>query len=55
MRARVRRRQRCRLFPWLTVARNIAFGAPAGIDDAGRLAALLEEVGLAGYGEASCW
>jgi sulfonate transport system ATP-binding protein len=44
--------QEPRLFPWLTVAQNIAFGAPASIHDAGRIAALLEEVGLAGYGEA---
>ena len=48
--------QEPRLFPWLTVAQNIAFGAPAqGHDtshDAGRIAALLEEVGLAGYGAA---
>ena len=48
--------QEPRLFPWLTVAQNIAFGAPAqGHDtshDAGRIDALLEEVGLAGYGAA---
>jgi sulfonate transport system ATP-binding protein len=44
--------QEPRLFPWLTVAQNIAFGAPASMHDAGRIAALLDEVGLAGYGEA---
>jgi sulfonate transport system ATP-binding protein len=44
--------QEPRLFPWLTVAQNIAFGAPASTHDAGRIAALLDEVGLAGYGEA---
>jgi sulfonate transport system ATP-binding protein len=44
--------QEPRLFPWLTVADNISFGAgvrnapPAAID------ALLEEVGLPGYAEA---
>lgn len=42
--------QEPRLFPWLTVAQNIAFGA--GAPDAARVDALLEEVGLAGYGEA---
>jgi sulfonate transport system ATP-binding protein len=44
--------QEPRLFPWLTVAQNIAFGAPASTHDAGRITPLLEEVGLAGYGEA---
>jgi sulfonate transport system ATP-binding protein len=44
--------QEPRLFPWLTVAQNIAFGAPASTHDAGRIAALLDEVGLAGYGAA---
>jgi sulfonate transport system ATP-binding protein len=42
--------QEPRLFPWLTVAQNIAFGAPA--PDAARIEALLEEVGLPGYGQA---
>ena len=44
--------QEPRLFPWLTVAQNIAFGAPAAAHDAGRIEALLEEVALAGYGDA---
>lgn len=44
--------QEPRLFPWLTVAQNIAFGAPASRIDGARIAALLEEVGLAGYGDA---
>jgi sulfonate transport system ATP-binding protein len=44
--------QEPRLFPWLTVAQNIAFGAPAASSDAERIDALLEEVGLAGYGDA---
>jgi sulfonate transport system ATP-binding protein len=43
--------QEPRLFPWLTVAQNIRFGAAGrGIDPA-RIEALLNEVGLAGYGE----
>jgi sulfonate transport system ATP-binding protein len=41
-----------RLFPWLTVAQNIVFGAGAGKGDLARAAALLDEVGLKGYGEA---
>lgn len=41
-----------RLFPWLTVAQNIVFGAPSGKADLARAAALLEEVGLKGYGDA---
>ncbi|MFC3460757.1 ABC transporter ATP-binding protein [Massilia haematophila] len=44
--------QEPRLFPWLTVEQNIVFGAGAGAPDAARVAALLEEVGLAGYGHA---
>jgi sulfonate transport system ATP-binding protein len=41
--------QEPRLFPWLTAAQNIAFG---GAPDAARVAALLDDVGLAGYGAA---
>ncbi|MET0312369.1 MAG: ABC transporter ATP-binding protein [Burkholderiaceae bacterium] len=43
--------QEPRLFPWLTVADNIAFASnrPGAGDP--RVSALLEEVGLAGYGE----
>lgn len=42
--------QEPRLLPWLTVGQNIAFGA-AGSDPA-RIAALLDEVGMAGYADA---
>jgi len=41
--------QEPRLFPWLTAAQNIGFGGEA---DPERIAALLEEVGLAGRGNA---
>ena len=41
-----------RLFPWLTVAQNIVFGAPSGMADLARASALLEEVGLKGHGDA---
>ena len=44
--------QEPRLFPWLTVAQNIGFGAPAHARDSARVAALLADVGLAGYGDA---
>jgi sulfonate transport system ATP-binding protein len=52
--------QEPRLFPWLTVAQNIAFAegakmntsAGAGGDAAPRVAALLDEVGLEGYADA---
>jgi sulfonate transport system ATP-binding protein len=43
--------QEPRLFPWLHVAENVAFDAPDEPDRAPRVAALLEEVGLAGLGE----
>lgn len=42
--------QEPRLFPWLTVEQNIVFGAPDA-PDAGRVSALLEEVGLSGFGK----
>lgn len=43
--------QEPRLFPWLTVAQNIAFGlGPKGEDDP-RVAQLLEEVGLQGHAD----
>jgi len=41
-----------RLFPWLTVAQNIVFGAASGQADLARAAALQAEVGLEGYGDA---
>lgn len=41
-----------RLFPWLTVAQNIVFGAGPAKPDPARAAALLDEVGLTGYGDA---
>lgn len=46
--------QEPRLFPWLTVAENIAFGAGDGRSRirAARVAMLLEEVGLRGYEDA---
>jgi sulfonate transport system ATP-binding protein len=40
--------QEPRLFPWLTVAENVGFDVGQGYD-APRVAALLAEVGLAGY------
>ena len=42
--------QEPRLFPWLDVARNVAFGSAAGPAAAREVDALLEEVGLDGYG-----
>jgi sulfonate transport system ATP-binding protein len=42
--------QEPRLFPWLTVAQNIAFGA--GVREAGAIQALLAEVGLSGLADA---
>jgi sulfonate transport system ATP-binding protein len=42
--------QEPRLFPWLDVARNIAFGSAAAPPSAAAVDALLAEVGLAGYG-----
>src|SRR5471032_2925181 len=44
--------QEPRLFPWLTVAQNISFAHGPAMADAARVEALLEEVGLAGYGSA---
>jgi sulfonate transport system ATP-binding protein len=41
--------QEPRLFPWLTVAGNVAFDGRGSVD-ASRVAALLDEVGLAGFG-----
>ncbi|MES2610099.1 MAG: ABC transporter ATP-binding protein [Pseudomonadota bacterium] len=42
--------QEPRLFPWLTVAGNVAFDGQ-GAADAARVQALLDEVGLAGFGQ----
>lgn len=43
--------QEPRLFPWLTVARNVAFDVGGGSSvDTDRVEALLDEVGLAGLG-----
>lgn len=44
--------QEPRLFPWLTVARNVAFDFDGHGDCAQRVADLLREVGLEGRGEA---
>jgi sulfonate transport system ATP-binding protein len=44
--------QEPRLFPWLTVAQNIAFAKGPGAHDDPRVEALLVEVGLGGYGAA---
>ena len=41
--------QEPRLFPWLTVAQNIAFGLGAGGEHDPRVARLLDEVGLHGH------
>ena len=41
--------QEPRLFPWLTVAGNVAFDGRGPLD-ASRVTALLDEVGLAGFG-----
>lgn len=43
--------QEPRLFPWLTVARNVAFDQDEGEAHGRRVTALLDEVGLAGLGE----
>ena len=43
--------QESRLFPWLTVAQNIAFGLGAGGEDDPRVAQLLQEVGLQGHAD----
>jgi len=42
--------QEPRLFPWLDVASNVAFGSTAGAGGLRDVDALLDEVGLAGYG-----
>ncbi|CAN7315407.1 ABC transporter ATP-binding protein [Variovorax sp. LjRoot84] len=42
--------QEPRLFPWLSVARNVAFDLGGHAIDAARVDALLQEVGLAGLG-----
>jgi len=44
--------QEPRLFPWLTVADNISFGAGLRNAPAQAISALLDEVGLPGYAEA---
>jgi sulfonate transport system ATP-binding protein len=44
--------QEPRLFPWLTVADNISFGAGVRNAPPAAIAALLEEVGLPGYADA---
>jgi sulfonate transport system ATP-binding protein len=44
--------QEPRLFPWLTVAQNIGFSVGSAARDHPRVAALLKDVGLDGYGEA---
>ncbi|NHZ33765.1 ABC transporter ATP-binding protein [Massilia rubra] len=41
--------QEPRLFPWLTVGQNIAFGQGAAASNDGAMERLLEEVGLEGY------
>ena len=43
--------QEPRLFPWLSVAANVGFEAGSAGRDDPRVAALLSEVGLAGFGE----
>ncbi len=43
--------QEPRLFPWLTVSRNVSFDFDGRIVDTERVAALLSEVGLAGLGD----
>lgn len=43
--------QEPRLFPWLNVARNVAFDLGGQRFDRARVDAILEEVGLAGLGE----
>lgn len=44
--------QEPRLFPWLTVAQNIAFGGGPQAHNDPRVSTLLDEVGLAGYANA---
>lgn len=43
--------QEPRLFPWLSVARNIAFDREGGGTDDAYVASLLDEVGLSGLGD----
>lgn len=43
--------QEPRLFPWLSVARNVAFDLDGHGDHGARVAALLDEVGLSGLGD----
>jgi sulfonate transport system ATP-binding protein len=43
--------QEPRLFPWLSVARNVAFDLEGDASNDSRVAALLEEVGLSGLGD----
>lgn len=40
------------LFPHMTIAKNISFGLPKGEDAAGRVAGVLEQVGLTGFANA---
>ncbi|UOD32766.1 ABC transporter ATP-binding protein [Massilia violaceinigra] len=44
--------QEPRLFPWLTVGQNIAFGQGAGAGNGAAVERLLQEVGLEGYADA---
>jgi sulfonate transport system ATP-binding protein len=44
--------QEPRLFPWLTVAQNVAFDVSSQAHPKGRVSGLLDEVGLSGYEDA---